>query len=551
MRSSAVLLAVLALSLTTYAQQPAPVTSIQATSHLVSVDVVVRDGSGHIVRGLTADDFRVLEDGKEQSIDSFAEHAASSTAAVAANPQMLSNVAAGAGSSVNIILFDFFDTAPADYGYARKQMLHFLEALPPGHQTALFVLGSRLRMLQGFTGSTDRLLEAARRMQTETSMVETTGQHQQDDDTVARFKAAMGPNPSGHDPAEDQAQTTFGQDALRANGLFASAMQEIAEAVSGYPGRKNLYWLSDTFPAYGGPLLEINELSSNLIRGTMNTQDMAAFNQAESSAQIAIYPISLVGVEASGMGAEAGGMTSASQLFIQRNAQRDLLNNLADTTGGHATFGTNDISGALARGFEDGSDYYALAYMPANRKWDGRFRTIALKTPHAHYELSYRRGYYATDTPAAGSGDARAVMAMALAPEVPQATAIGLSAPVPASPAPSAPVEVHAHIAPTSVAFTTDARGRHEAKLLVTLVALPDPPDTDPSKDKLPLQTSGIYVVDLDDAAFRKLFTDGMPVAMKVPLPTGRYRLRLGVCDLANHNLGTLDLPVTVPAPPK
>jgi hypothetical protein len=31
-------------------------------------------------------------------------------------------------------------------------------------------------------------------------------------------------------------------------------------------------------------------------------------------------------------------------------------------------------------------------------------------------------------------------------------------------------------------------------------------------------------------------------------LPPGRYRLRLGVSDMASHRLGTLDMPIAVPA---
>jgi len=38
---------------------------------IVSVDVVVRDSSGNVVRGLTAKDFIVLEEGKQQKIENF------------------------------------------------------------------------------------------------------------------------------------------------------------------------------------------------------------------------------------------------------------------------------------------------------------------------------------------------------------------------------------------------------------------------------------------------------------------------------------------------
>jgi hypothetical protein len=47
---------------------PAPPTTIQITSRIVYVDVVVRDTYGRIVRGLTQKDFQVLEDGKSQKI---------------------------------------------------------------------------------------------------------------------------------------------------------------------------------------------------------------------------------------------------------------------------------------------------------------------------------------------------------------------------------------------------------------------------------------------------------------------------------------------------
>ncbi|HEY7057955.1 MAG TPA: VWA domain-containing protein, partial [Vicinamibacterales bacterium] len=67
------LLALCAVSVQSQQVQPSPPRTVfRANTALVSVDVVVRDGSGAVVRGLTAADFDVLEDGKPQQVRSFA-----------------------------------------------------------------------------------------------------------------------------------------------------------------------------------------------------------------------------------------------------------------------------------------------------------------------------------------------------------------------------------------------------------------------------------------------------------------------------------------------
>ena len=56
----------------TAAQQPGDAgRAFRGGVDLVVVDAVVRDGNGDVVRGLTADDFEVLEDGEPQTIVSF------------------------------------------------------------------------------------------------------------------------------------------------------------------------------------------------------------------------------------------------------------------------------------------------------------------------------------------------------------------------------------------------------------------------------------------------------------------------------------------------
>src|SRR4051794_28158458 len=62
--------AVASLVSATIAAQQAPPVFRSATS-IVSVDVIVRDASGNVIKGLTGADFTVLEDGKPQQIETF------------------------------------------------------------------------------------------------------------------------------------------------------------------------------------------------------------------------------------------------------------------------------------------------------------------------------------------------------------------------------------------------------------------------------------------------------------------------------------------------
>lgn len=548
----------------------APQTTIEVTSRIVYVDVVVRDSSGHIVRGLTQKDFRIFEEGKAQHIDFFGDHSDDATKLVSAaaasgprDPLSFSNVDASGSEAgaVNIILFDFFNTAPQDYSYAKKQMIRFLEQLPSGRQTALFVLGARLEMLQSFTGSTDRLLAAAKAMQMGTSTVEMLGEQQQDLALAQAFARATGRSASGKNPVAEQNTLAGGEDVLRAPDVTRDALNQIGAAVSGYPGRKNLYWLGETFPVYGGPVLEIHDASQAILTHTMSTQDIADANRAEATAQIAIYPISLAGLEAGGIGPESNlyspNGAELTRQFYARNASHAMLNNLADTTGGHAYYSSNDLAGALQRGFEDGSSYYEIAYRPENHKWDGKFRNISIKMERSGYSLSYRRGYFAVpDATGPAAATPADVIAAAMQPDTPQETILRLNAKVELPNTQHTSVRVSATIGPENVAFHTDEQGRHHARLVVTLAALPDDPKVAaktkgaiPKTPTQPPQASGIYVVDLDDAAFQKLLTGGMPMRQELTLPPGRYRLRLAVCDLGNRRIGTLDMPVVVAGP--
>ncbi len=565
---------------------PAADNTIRITSRIVYVDVVVHDSSGRLVRGLTQSDFKVLEDGKPQQIEYFAAHtydigAPRPTAPPPAAKNVFSNVPdRGPVGSVNIILFDLVNTAPADQQYARKQMLDFLKALPPGQQVALFVLSDQLHMFQSFTGSSDLLVAAAKMINPkDMRLYQSDAQQQRDIDDLGRMQDAL----AGRDPgqsiqalANEMSFENNQSDQIRQR-VTLMAFSEISHAASGYPGRKNLFWLSGSFPFSLTQQGQYN-ITAPLQYSTLNLPDMptadtnAVANTAKvvADAQIAVYPISAVGLETGGVGVDVSGGSMASlsgssgttggadgsgnvkhtlgdtlaQQFTNRSALRGAMNDIAYETGGEAVFGSNDLSGALRRSIEDGSNYYTLAYRPQNHDWNGKFRKINVEMNGHSYSLSYRRGYFANPDQGTNEDTAQALNA-ALQPGAPESTMLLLKGKVDLPDAAHPETFVETTVDPAGVEFTTDAGGHRHARLLVLLVALND----SLNQPENPPQTSGIMRVDVDPTLYASILKDGIRFQQKLALKPGRYRLRLGVSDMNNNRLGTLDMPIEITAP--
>ncbi len=539
---------------------PGGETTIRVTSRLVYVDVVVRDEYGRIARGLTQQDFRLEEDGKPQTIDFFAPH----TNDMAARAQPVApgtqtkpkleftnapeeGVQAGA---VNIILFDLANTSAEDQPYAYKQLVSFLRALPPGQQVTLFSLTTKLTMIQNFTGSSDRLIEAAKQINPkDTGFILSKATQMQGESTVAEFGLQSGGGPGGGGAMASQQAINAADDIGTRSGITLAAMAQLAQDIGGYPGRKNLLWLAGSFPIGLGAQVEQRTHYSELsfVPGAREVAAMIA------SAQIAVYPISLLGLEVEGVGAASGGVgqvslgggnggTIASQ-FNGRSALRTAMNDIADQTGGEAFAGTNDFARALQRSMNDGSNYYSLAYRPSNQDWKGQFRRLKVRLTRPGYSLSYRRGYFAyAKLPAAATNVTE--LNAALQPQMPQATMLTLRSKVELPPGGSGMVRVSSAVTAQSLSLTPSADGHWHGKLLVLLVALQDAPGA--TQPEAPPQTSAVLNINFDQAQYQGAVTNGVAFTQQLKLPPGRYRLRLGVSDLSDRRLGTLDMPVQV-----
>ncbi len=389
------------------AQSGAPAV-IRSTTRLVEVNVVAHDKNG-VVADLKQEDFVVFDGKKQRKIASFAVETAAS-AIPGAMPTLPANVFVNSlqrhsetPTSVTVILFDGLNTPITDQPYARKQVAKFLGTLHPEDRVALYSLGrSSIRILHDFTSDPQDL---ARIIQRYRGAADSTGQmgpmfKRPESDTMRREA------PSAADEKLDQMldylnQTVANSDVATRVRLTTQALEAIANHLAPLPGRKNLVWISASFPFSIG-LYGPNGLENPVInQHEVFRDDIGRAARALNQANMAIYPVDARGLmviqayQASVQGVPANQV--ASQLAAINNPQ-DTMEDLAGRTGGRAFYNTNDIAGSVRRAIDDTRVSYVLGFYPDEADLDGKYHELRVQVPgRKGLELRSRQGYYASD----------------------------------------------------------------------------------------------------------------------------------------------------------
>jgi VWFA-related protein len=397
---------------------------LKVKTRLVTVDVVATDSHGNVVRDLKPEEVQLFaERNAPQKIAHFefvnsapavapAPLGQPSPASPVPPPKVYSNQVAFEGLKISptVLLLDALNTTLVNQIEARKHMVTLLKTLPPDTPVAVFLLSNRLRLVQSFT-SDPAVLRAVIDKLGQANQVEQDPR----DDADSTLNAVEGASAdTGGDLGAQAALADFEDFEkeeyahtidLRVQ-VTLDALTSIARSVNGVPGRKNLVWMSESFPMSIDP---DSDSGSDVFAGTRSYSDkVEVASNALTDAQVAVYPVDVRGLEVSqAFSASQGpipnrnnGRALSAQITREQNARfqtQATMRQLAENTGGRPCVNTNALSACVGAALKDSSSYYELAFYPENIKWDGGFHKIVVKTTRRDVSLSYRRGYFALD----------------------------------------------------------------------------------------------------------------------------------------------------------
>jgi VWFA-related protein len=523
-----------------------PTITIRANTRLVVVDVVVTDKKGQPVTGLKAQDFVIEENGKKQRIGIFTPPGAPQAPRQPLPPGLLSNrpeYLRPVGVPT-VLLLDAANSHFKDQAYGRLQMLKYVaEQSDSGAPMAVMTLTDRLHVLQEFTGDPKILATAIRslRPQEQPLLPETAPLA-----PLSSSGAGAAPGVGAAAAIEIARAEVAGFQSLETGYnlelrtiITIQAMIDLSRLLAGFPGRKNVVWLTSEFPFDLIPQdrnMSDAEYKDNLpasgsqrpvglnAAGSLAAESRqlhgGGIMQAESqlaSADIAIYPVDMRGIMTSGIDA----------------ANTGTMEEIAAETGGKAYTNQNEIKFGIAMAASDDKACYSLGYYPDNKKWDGKYRSVKVKVDQGDTQIRYRKGYFAIEPGEAKEHNYSQDVAAALAISAP-ATQVSFRAQA----KPTGPGKVQVIFLVDANTLTAEDSGANK-KMNVTLYAA-----LYNSGGKS--LTIGSTKVDrsFDAATYQQILDHGMMVPVDLTIPAGGTELRLAVLDNKTGFIGTVSGPL-------
>jgi VWFA-related protein len=518
-----------------------PVTFLVEVNY-VEVDAFVTDAQGNVVTNLTAADFEVLEDGRQQKVASFslvnipiqrAERALFTTQPVEADVQTNEHVE----GRVYLVVLDDLHTDPVRAPRVKAAARRFVEQnFGVNDIAAVVYTGGRANDSQEFTNNPRLLLAAIDKFTGRKFRSATVNQLEN-----IQVDPATGALVAGPDIDRDER-------AFRARSVMAT-IRKLADFMAGVRGRRKAVLLIgegvdyDIFEAVG----LAGSTASSVIQ---DTHDAIAAATRGNVSLYAIDPRGLLSGTEDLIGVSSTlpdqGVGTSSIMSEQRRSQ-DSLRVLAANTGGFAAVNRNDMDSAFDRIVAENSSYYMLGFYAANERRDGRFRKLEVRLKRPGLRVRARSGYYeargrapAPTAPATGANAMNPVVGGALGSPLPMA---GLPLKVFAAPfkgtAPNASLAIAIEMDATKLDFV-EKDGTFNETIDVAFTALD-------SSGKAFAGDRHTVTLTLKPDTHTRALERGVRVLSQHNVPPGRYQLRVAAGNRTGTAVGSVLYDVEVP----
>ena len=416
--------AVLAVAATALTGQESPRYQESIDVSIVNVDVIVRDRAGKPVRGLTAADFEIRDNGTVQVITNFYEASPQRRGSASVElPDAKSTAAVLAPvDKRNVVIFvEGFSMPPAATDRFFEQLKDLVStSIRRGDAAAIVSWRYVMKVRQDFTDDIPALHRALDAIQRDIASVAPDAESQRLHQAFLeelREEAAIQQS-AAFVPSSVMSGGEQARQALVDIRRKAAALTRLVDSMAAAPGKRVLVMATRRFSQYAGAEFFGGEVPIQE-RDYFNTLPIREeFARAANAAGVTVYPIYPEGMEQivfanaeerQRRDAMVIGERTANPQIIRRDTDRPIedsmklsknglvlmnetaaINEVAVRTGGIAAWGHSDIVRLVDTIKEDLGSYYSIAYRVDSQS-DGKPRRIAVSTKDRRYEVRARR----------------------------------------------------------------------------------------------------------------------------------------------------------------
>jgi VWFA-related protein len=550
------------------AQQPADAQSsvtFRAETNFVEVHAIVTDRTGAFVRGLTADDFEVYEGGRLQKpsvfsyIDLPVERPFTPVNASGPIEPDVRETTRTFDGRIYILLMDDLHTTVTRTALVRDTATKFIERYFGTNDLAAVVYTSaRQEAGQELTSNRKLLIDAVNRFQG--MKLPSTGQEK----LAVHLQEALNDQLLGSDDGTTSAP-------IRTNeGLQkAQATRDPLDNERAFNARRSLQalenvanWLADVQGRRKALLFFSEGLDYDIYQpfdiapeGNTIIQEAQDATAAAQRANVNIYGVDPRGLSLFGEMIDINDKSDYPQLdfgtfrgaLSELKLAQESLISLASETGGLAIVNSGDVVGGLGRIVLDNSRYYVLGYYSDTKNWKSKFLKIDVKVKRPGLQVRARKGFLPPDPKKiakAREAEVKAGTSPALKAALNKPVPVGdLAARVFAAPfrgtGSTASVLLALEIDGPSLKFE-QKDGRYNESLEVSIVAVDE-------KAKVQGGDRQTFNLKLMPQTYERLRTTGVRLLSRLPLPPGRYQIRVGASESTGGTIATVPIDVEVP----